>query len=51
VARRADLVLVEKNPLVDLATLRKPLGVMTRGRWFPASQLEAMLASLVVDKS
>jgi|GEM_PF-307593 len=30
---RADLLLVEGNPLLDLHTLRHPLGVMTRGAW------------------
>jgi hypothetical protein len=44
--RRADLLLVVKNPLDDLSTLRTPLGVMVRGRWLPASELEAMLAPL-----
>jgi imidazolonepropionase-like amidohydrolase len=44
--RRADLVLVEKNPLTDLATLRRPIGVMARGRWFTAAQLGAMIAPL-----
>jgi imidazolonepropionase-like amidohydrolase len=46
VGRRADLVMVESNPLENLKTLRKPVGVMARGRWFPASVLEAMLARL-----
>lgn len=44
VGQRADLVLVERNPLEDLRTLRKPVGVMARGRWFPAAELEAMLS-------
>jgi hypothetical protein len=47
--RRADLVLVEKNPLEDLGTLRKPLGVMARGRWIPAAELEAMVARLAAE--
>jgi len=34
VGRRADLLLVERNPLQDLSTLRTPLGVVARGRWF-----------------
>ena len=46
VGRRADLVLVESNPLEDLSTLRRPLGVMVRGRWLPAAELQAMLARL-----
>jgi imidazolonepropionase-like amidohydrolase len=35
VGKRADLMLVDANPLSDLAALRHPLGVMVRGRWLP----------------
>jgi imidazolonepropionase-like amidohydrolase len=38
VGRRADLLLVDRNPFEDLATLKTPLGVMARGRWFPHGQ-------------
>ncbi|HEX7150501.1 MAG TPA: amidohydrolase family protein [Thermoanaerobaculia bacterium] len=31
--KRADFVLVQENPLENLATLRKPIGVMARGIW------------------
>jgi hypothetical protein len=48
VGQRADLLLVEKNPLDDVANLRDPVGVMTRGRWFTrddlARRLDAMAA-------
>jgi imidazolonepropionase-like amidohydrolase len=30
---RADLLLVARNPLEDVAALREPRGVMVRGRW------------------
>ena len=43
---RADLVLVAGNPLDDLATLRKPLGVMAAGRWYSASELNRLLESI-----
>lgn len=46
---RADLVLTDGNPLKDLATLRKPLGVMGAGRWYPRARLEAMLAAVARD--
>ena len=36
--QRADLLLVERNPLDDLTTLKTPLGVMARGRWYPHGQ-------------
>ena len=39
----ADLVLVEDNPLDHLDTLRRPLGVMLRGRWLPADELRSGL--------
>jgi len=41
--KRADLVLVDGNPLVDIATARKPLGVMAAGRWLAADTLDALL--------
>ena len=42
VGRRGDLVMVERNPLEDLSTLKRPIGVMARGRWFSAAELDAM---------
>jgi len=33
VGSRADLVLVDDNPLENMATLRRPAGVMLDGRW------------------
>jgi imidazolonepropionase-like amidohydrolase len=47
--KRADLVLVEGNPLTDLACVRKPLGVMAAGRWLPADTLAA-LAQVVTKR-
>lgn len=41
--RRADLVLSAANPLDDLATLGKPLGVMTHGRWYNRGELQSLL--------
>jgi hypothetical protein len=46
---RADLVLTATNPLLDLGTLRKPLGVMAAGRWFDASELQAMRDQVARD--
>lgn len=46
VGKRADLLLVSGNPLVDLETVRKPDGVMVRGVWLPAERLQQMLAGL-----
>lgn len=44
--KRADLILAEQNPLVDLSTLRRPAGVVVRGRWMPAIALRRMLEEL-----
>ncbi|MBC7896429.1 MAG: amidohydrolase family protein, partial [Cytophagaceae bacterium] len=39
----ADLLLLTANPLSGLATLERPDGVMTRGRWLPRETLDAIL--------
>jgi imidazolonepropionase-like amidohydrolase len=39
----ADLLLSDANPLEQPGTLRKPLGVMLRGRWISADELGAGL--------
>ena len=41
--KRADLLLVDTNPLQDIRTLSRPLGVMTRGRWMARAELRRML--------
>ncbi|MGS1016000.1 amidohydrolase family protein [Allosphingosinicella humi] len=48
-AARADLLLVEANPLEGLETLRRPLGVMAGGGWHDRAGLEAML-EVVADR-
>ena len=44
VGRRADLVLLEANPLDDLANMARRAGVMVRGRWLPETEIQARLA-------
>ena len=46
VGQRADLLLVASNPLDGLATLQRPLGVMTAGRWHDAAALQALLGNV-----
>jgi hypothetical protein len=46
VGQEADLVLLDANPLADIANLARRSGVMVRGRWVPRSELEAGLARL-----
>jgi len=43
---RADLLLLDANPLVDVRNVARINGVMTRGRWLPERDLQAMLAAL-----
>ena len=47
--KRADLLLVDGNPLQDIGYLARPVGVMARGRWFPRERLRQMLATLASD--
>ena len=50
VGKRADLLLVENNPLQDLAALKEPVGVMVRGHWLTREQLQQKLRSLLVNR-
>ncbi len=43
IGKRADLILLENNPLEDVANIRHPLGVMAAGRWLPRDSLQALL--------
>lgn len=47
VGKRADLILLERNPLTDVSHLHERSGVMLRGRWQTEEQLQSMLDSLV----
>ncbi len=51
VGKRADLVLVQTNPLEGLATLRDPRGICVRGHWLFRDQLDLMLARLAEESS
>ncbi len=44
VGRRADFILLEADPLADVANLRRRAGVMVNGRWLPESEIQAGLA-------
>ncbi len=48
VGLRADLILVEANPLDDVAHVARRVGVMVRGRWLPEAELQQRLDSLAV---
>ena len=40
VGNRADLVLLDGNPLADIGNVARRSGVMVRGRWVPAQEIE-----------
>jgi len=41
--KRADLVLLDANPLEDITNTRQITGVMVRGRWYTRTDLDVML--------
>jgi len=51
VGKRADLVLLEGNPLEDIANTHQISGVMVRGRWFDRADLNTMLDLVAVDNA
>lgn len=46
VGKRADLVLLNENPLTDIKNTRKISGVFVNGRWVDKRRIDAMLADL-----
>lgn len=43
---RADLVLLEANPLEDVANVARRAGVMVRGRWLPEAEIRSRLEAI-----
>lgn len=46
VGKRADLVLLDANPLADIGNAKKIAGVFVGGRWSDRATLDAMMADL-----
>ncbi|MGD9084600.1 MAG: amidohydrolase family protein [Desulfobacterales bacterium] len=44
VGKRADFILVNKNPLEDVGNIKDNCGVMAAGRWYSKSELQEMIA-------
>jgi imidazolonepropionase-like amidohydrolase len=44
--QRADLVLLNANPLEDVTNFADNAGVMVNGRWIPRAEIEARLAEI-----
>ena len=47
---RADLVLLDGNPIESLENLKSPAGVMVRGKWLPRTEIEKRLDA-IADRS
>ena len=47
--KRADLILVEGDPLKDVNNVRRQAGVVLRGRWLSADDIGAMLNDLTAS--
>ncbi len=47
--RVADLVLLDANPLTDIANTTRIAGVMARGNWMPRAALDSMLNGIAAD--
>jgi imidazolonepropionase-like amidohydrolase len=46
VGKRADLVLLDANPLVDVRNTTRRAGVMLGGRWLPKEAIDARLDAI-----
>jgi hypothetical protein len=44
VGKRADFILVEKNPLEDVAYIKNHSGIMAAGEWYDAADLKASIS-------
>lgn len=44
--KRADLVLLDADPLAAIGNVRKVAGVMANGRWYPRGELDKMLTTV-----
>jgi imidazolonepropionase-like amidohydrolase len=49
VGKRADLVLLDANPLEDITNTRRIAGTMVRGRWYDRADLDRMLELVARD--
>ncbi|HEV2668049.1 MAG TPA: amidohydrolase family protein [Blastocatellia bacterium] len=49
VGKRADLILVQGNPLKDVANIAKSAGVMVRGNWMPEAEIRGKLDEIAAS--
>jgi len=45
--KRADMILLDNNPLEEVSATRERSGVMLRGRWLPDSEIQSYLDGMV----
>ena len=48
--KRADLILLDGNPLADVRHVGRPAGVMLRGKWLGREELDRRLAALEIAR-
>jgi imidazolonepropionase-like amidohydrolase len=46
---RADLILLDRNPLADISATSQRAGVMVRGRWLDRPEIEKILKDLLAS--
>ncbi len=46
IGKRADLILIEGDPLKDISNVARRAGVMVRGRWLPEVEIQKRLESI-----
>jgi imidazolonepropionase-like amidohydrolase len=46
IGHRADFILLDANPLENIANAERRSGVMVRGRWLPAAEIQQRLAAI-----
>ena len=51
IGKRADLILLDGNPLENIANTQHISGVMVRGRWFDRADLDTMLELVAADNN
>jgi len=49
IGNRADLLLLDANPMDDLDNLQDAVGVMARGRWYSRASLDSRLDSIAAE--
>lgn len=47
--QRADLILLDANPLEDVGNVRERAGVMVSGRWYPGAEIDERLQTIAAS--